>query len=485
MNANLDYETEVGIITASVRVLAIEGDKNELARRSVDIIGDCTERGLLGVGDGGLLKRISALFARIFREREVILRSETGVRYLVLSPTVQKIVAGGALVAMIAVLWTMVAREEAWRLVDAKRQEVARAESAYRAAIDNLGTAVDTATEKGRAESAAAMLNLVEQNETLKQHLKDVSDRLTTAETERARASAEHEALVARMRKLDDQVRAIASRHSEFSSLMSTLSSGIDDAMAERGRLAVEADRLAADRTAVGAEVAELTKQQSQMQAKHEATIDKLAERTQAGIDVLKRMISRTGLDPDKVLPGTAEGGMGGPFVPVPPGAADDQTHAKLVGLGTQIGQLAQMRKLMHALPIGAPLENYNLMSPFGVRRDPLTGQLAMHNGLDLAGTYHEGVMATAPGVVKIAGWSGEYGNMVEIDHGYGLFTRYAHLSRVQVKVGQKVTFHQVIGIMGTTGRSTGPHVHYEVMYDGKNLNPAKFLEAARYVPKQ
>ncbi len=430
------------------------------------------------------MKRISALIARVFREREVILRSDVGVRYLILSPALQKSVAAGAAVVLGVLVWTVIAREEAWRLVDAKRQEVARAESAYRAAIDNLGSAVDTAQEKGRAESAAAMLNLVEQNESLQQHLKDVSDRLATAESERARASAEHETLVARMKKLDDQVRAIASRHSEFSSLMSTLSSGLDDAMAERGRLAVEADRLAADRSAVSAEMAELGRQQSLLQANHEATIDHLSQRTQAGIDMLKRMISRTGLDPDKVLPtGADSGGLGGPFVPVP--GAEDKTRAKLVGLGTQIGKLAQMRKLVHSLPVGAPLQNYNLMSPFGVRRDPLTGQLAMHPGVDLAGSYHEPVMATGPGVVKTAGWAGEYGNMVEIDHGYGLVTRYAHLSRVQVKAGQKVAFHQVVGIMGTTGRSTGPHVHYEVLSDGKTLNPAKFLEAARDVPKQ
>jgi len=440
---------------------------------------------LSGVGDGGRLKRISAFIARIFRERELILRSETGVRYLVLSPALQKSVAAGALLVLGVVVWTIAAREEAWRLVDAKRQEVARAESAYRAAIDTLGTAVDTATEKGRAESAAAMLNLVEQNETLQQHLKDVSDRLATAEGERARAAAQHEELVARMRKLDEQVRAIASRHSEFSSLMSTLSSGLDDAMAERGRLAVEADRLAADRNAVNAEMAELSRQQTQMQANHEATIERLSQRTQAGIDMLKRLISRTGLDPDKVLPTNADsGGMGGPFVPIPPGA-EDKTRAKLVGLGSQIGKLAQMRKLLHSLPAGAPLDNYNLMSPFGVRRDPITGQLAMHAGVDLAGSYHEPVKATGPGEVKVAGWSGEYGNMVEIDHGYGLMTRYAHLARVQVKVGQRVAYHQVIGIMGSTGRSTGPHVHYEVLSDGKNLNPAKFLEAARDVPKQ
>lgn len=413
----------------------------------------------------------------------MILRSDTGVRYVVLSPALQQAVAAGAFVAITALVWTTVAREQAWRLMDSQRREVAQAESAYRAAIDTLGNAVDTAQEKGRAENAAAMLNLIEQNQSLQQHLKDVSDRLASAEGERDRAAAAHEALVARMKKLDDQVRGIASRHSEFSSLMSSLSDGLDDAMAERGRLAVAADRLAAERSAVNADLAELGRRQTALEATHEATIDRLSQKTQAGIDGLKRLIARTGLDPDKILRDPSTAGMGGPLVPVPGG--EDKTRAKLVSLGSRIGTLQQMRNLLRSLPVGAPLETYNLVSPFGIRRDPITGQLAMHNGADLAGSYHEPVTATAPGVVKVAGWHGEYGNLVEIDHGFGLATRYAHLSRIQVKVGQKVAARQVIGIMGSTGRSTGPHVHYEVLSDGKNVNPAKFLEAARYVPKQ
>lgn len=434
------------------------------------------------MSNGGSLKRISAFIARAFREREIILRSDAGVRYLVLKPAVQQVAAAGALVVLGTVSWTVIAHGRAQRLADMNRQEVVRVESAYRAAIDTLDTAVDSAEEKGRAESAAAMLKLIEQNRALQHQLKDVGDRLNTAEDERERAAAAHEALVARMRKIDQQVRGIASRHSEFSSLMTNLSQGLDDAMAERGRLAVAADRLAADRSAVEAGLAELGRRQTALEADHEATIERLAKRTQAGIDGLKRVIGRTGLNPDKLLPAASKAGMGGPFVPVPDG--ENRTRAKLVGLGTQIDALQQMRKLLHALPVGAPLATYNLMSPFGVRRDPLTGQLAMHDGLDLAGSYHEPVRSTGPGVVKIAGWSGDYGNMVEIDHGFGLMTRYAHLARVQVKVGQQVSLHQVIGIMGTTGRSTGPHVHYEVLSDGKNLNPAKFLEAARYVPK-
>jgi murein DD-endopeptidase MepM/ murein hydrolase activator NlpD len=430
---------------------------------------------------GGLLKRIVGFTDRVFREREIILRSDTGVRYVVLTPTVQQVMAGGLTLAVLCLIWALIARQEAWRLVEFKQSEVARVEEAYRMAIDSLGAAVDTAQEKGRAESAVQLLNLVEQNESLEQRLGDIRSRLATAEAERARAAAAHEGLIARLRKLDDQVRSMVSRHHELSSLTTTLSDGLDEAMAERGRLAVESDRLASDRTAVNTEIAELGKRQAALNASHEATIAQIAERTKAGIDGLKRLINRTGLDADKVLH-TQSPGVGGPFVPA--SKREDASRANLVGLGSQIGHLQEMRKLLRSLPVGAPADAYTVMSPFGVRRDPFTGQPAMHNGLDLAAANHSPVAATAPGTVTVAGWSGEFGNMIEISHGFGLSTRYAHLSRVHVKVGQHVAARQVIGLVGTTGRSTGPHVHYEVLSEGKNLNPAKFLEAARYVPK-
>ncbi len=427
--------------------------------------------------------RVSEILKRLFRERELILRSDSGVRYVVLSPNTQRVLAASFLFALVGLIWTVAGRQEAWRLVDAKRVEVARVEEAYRLAIDSLGAAVDGAQEKGRAESATAILNLVEQNENLQKHLKDIEQRLAGAEAERSRAAAAHESLVERLRKLDGQLRGIASRHAELSSLMPALEAGLDEAMAERGRLAIEGDRLASERTTLNAELAELGRRQDVLNTTHEATIAQLSQRTQAGIEGLKRLIARTGINPDKVLAGPVPSGVGGPFVPAPD-TKEDRIHADLVGLGSQIGKLQEMRKLLRALPVGAPLDNYNLMSPFGVRRDPFTGQLAVHNGVDLSAPPRTPVAATAAGTVILAGWQGEYGNMVEIDHGYGLTTRYAHLSRIQVKVGQHVAAKHVIGLVGTTGRSTGPHVHYEVLNDGKNLNPAKFLEAARYVPK-
>lgn len=142
------------------------------------------------------------------------------------------------------------------------------------------------------------------------------------------------------------------------------------------------------------------------------------------------------------------------------------------------------MRSALHRLPFGAPLRDYGVMSPYGVRRDPFNGQLAMHSGLDMSAPMRTPVMATAPGRVSVASWSGEYGNLVEIQHDFGISTRYGHLTRIDVRVGQRVERQQTVGLLGSTGRSTGPHVHYEVIVDGRTVDPARYVEAIRNVRK-
>jgi murein DD-endopeptidase MepM/ murein hydrolase activator NlpD len=116
--------------------------------------------------------------------------------------------------------------------------------------------------------------------------------------------------------------------------------------------------------------------------------------------------------------------------------------------------------------------------SPFGVRVDPFLRVPAMHTGIDFRGEMGEPIHATAAGTVTMAGWSGGYGNMVEVNHGNGLATRYGHLSRIDVTVGQSIRLGQVVGRLGSTGRSTGPHVHYETRVYGEAVNPSKFLDA-------
>jgi murein DD-endopeptidase MepM/ murein hydrolase activator NlpD len=125
------------------------------------------------------------------------------------------------------------------------------------------------------------------------------------------------------------------------------------------------------------------------------------------------------------------------------------------------------------------PIEGeIDLQSGFGVRIDPFLGTPAMHTGLDLHAETGDPVRATADGTVVAAGWSGGYGRVVDVDHHNGLSTRYAHLSSIEVRVGQSVKSGQIVGKVGSTGRSTGPHLHYETRLKGEPVDPQKFLRA-------
>ena len=135
-------------------------------------------------------------------------------------------------------------------------------------------------------------------------------------------------------------------------------------------------------------------------------------------------------------------------------------------------------------LPLTAPLESYRVTSGFGDRTDPFNGEPALHEGIDLIGPLRSPVLSTAPGRVVFAGRKGSYGRMVEIDHGLGIRTRYAHLQSIAVKVGDRVEFRQKLGVMGSSGRSSGAHVHYEVLVNGKPKNPMNFLKAGKNVLK-
>jgi len=149
----------------------------------------------------------------------------------------------------------------------------------------------------------------------------------------------------------------------------------------------------------------------------------------------------------------------------------------------TVVDELEAMQAAINYVPLSSPLMvSRRFTSGFGIRRDPINGRHSSHHGIDFAAAWASPVTATAAGVVKFAGTRSGWGRMVEIDHGNGFVTRYAHMSRIVVKPGQKVNLHDKVGALGSSGRSTGPHVHYEILFKGKPLNPRRFIEAGRYV---
>ncbi|WP_206454085.1 M23 family metallopeptidase [Aurantimonas marina] len=162
----------------------------------------------------------------------------------------------------------------------------------------------------------------------------------------------------------------------------------------------------------------------------------------------------------------------GGPFEPVPVDYNFDESYAEL---DTALASLQKIHSVAATLPISEPLPGSRLSSSFGIRSDPFLGRRGLHSGDDYAAASGTPVPATAPGTITKAGRAGGYGNLVEIDHGNGITTRYAHMLRVDVAVGQTVAKGTKIGEVGSTGRSTGPHLHYEVRRNGRAVDPARF----------
>src|SRR5260221_1485900 len=191
-------------------------------------------------------------------------------------------------------------------------------------------------------------------------------------------------------------------------------------------------------------------------------------------LDEVERVLGSTGLS--RLLAKLdGNGAEGGPFV------AASKAGEEPDAISPQ--QLLALRELAKILPTSLPLADYRLTSLFGIRRDPFNRRAAFHTGMDLAAPYMTPVYATAPGTVAYAGRRGEYGNVVEIDLGDGITTRYAHQHRYTVLVGQRVAAQTQIGFVGSTGRSTGPHLHYEVLVNGKPQDPAKFISLAGLIP--
>jgi murein DD-endopeptidase MepM/ murein hydrolase activator NlpD len=187
-------------------------------------------------------------------------------------------------------------------------------------------------------------------------------------------------------------------------------------------------------------------------------------------------LLSSVGVDLDKLAArfGATRPGQGGPFIAARDLKANAAAGADAIPEG--------LRKMLKALPLSAPLMHYQLESRFGVRHDPFNRHAAMHTGLDLSAPFKSPVFSTAPGTVIFAGSKGEFGRVVDIDHGSGIVTRYAHLHRIMVAPGQHVGMREQIGLLGSSGRSTGPHVHYEVQVDGVPQDPEKFLQAGNIV---
>jgi murein DD-endopeptidase MepM/ murein hydrolase activator NlpD len=226
--------------------------------------------------------------------------------------------------------------------------------------------------------------------------------------------------------------------------------------------------------SSLGVTLGRLASSLDRVEQRQSMALARLDDRYVAKARLLRGVLTQLGVKVD-----TPEAGVGGPFIPVKLPAENESFQRALMRVSLARAESDRLSIRLNTVPLRKPVAGeIDETSPFGVRMDPFVHEAAMHTGIDFRGEMGEPIHATAAGTVSIASWTGGYGKMVEIDHGNGLATRYGHLSEIDVGVGDKVRIGQVIGKLGSTGRSTGPHVHYETRIDGAPVNPQKFLDA-------
>lgn len=220
-----------------------------------------------------------------------------------------------------------------------------------------------------------------------------------------------------------------------------------------------------------------LTQSLDQIEATQLRTVNVIAGHARQTEAQLKQIIAATGLPAEKMQPPTSA--AGGPFVPFKLDGAHSPFEREVLRMQNHVANADRLRRIAMRLPLRKPLSgDPQITSGYGARIDPFNGRLASHTGIDFRQAWGSPVRATAAGVVIFAGANGGYGNMVDIDHGNGVVSRYAHLSAIVVKAGQSIASGAVLGRLGSTGRSTGPHLHYEVRYNDQPLDPRRFLSA-------
>ena len=319
---------------------------------------------------------------------------------------------------------------------------------------------------------------LVEHNAELQTSLRSISDELRDTQNDRTHIVSAREALRGKVTELEDKTSGLATRNFVLKENLDTVESGLQAALSERNQARFQRSRMKIY-------VKQLETRLADLQQSYEVSVQRLTERTVTRITDLEHVISLAGIDPSKLARNDERtGGQGGPFIPVetPDDMPAGELKKNLDTLDIHLARLNTLQSAMRNLPLTAPLRSYYITSGYGKRRDPLNKRWAAHYGVDFGSTRKAKIHATAPGVVRRAGWKGRYGRYIEIDHGNGMITRYGHLHKIYVKRGQKVKFQQKIGLLGNSGRATGPHLHYETVFKKRSINPLKFIKAGRHV---
>ncbi|MEM1384094.1 MAG: DUF5930 domain-containing protein [Pseudomonadota bacterium] len=431
-----------------------------------------------------------ARIARAFCEKCIYVKCADRVRHISLSSSAQK---GIAVAGLIGLVWIAYASTSLLQR-SIEGQSVAMRLDAMREAY----LARIAAMEEDQHILAQRLARASSRAQTSTARYSDLQRRLVQSESRVAAADMELASLNAELQRVSQERKSelemLAAREQEVVALslaladaqntgttlaasVKTVGQAMRKVIAERDGAREEAHRVGIQMAAIESELELITDRQ-------EVLLAQLETAARLSIEGLGNMFSRAKLDMEAILSQTrrAEMGSGGPLQPVPVEELQTQTDLRIAALITDLERINLMRFAAQRIPLARPVGTGRYTSGFGRRRDPFTRQLSMHSGLDIAAPRGTPIYATADGVVTFSGRQSGYGITVKIRHAFGFETLYAHLNRAHVNVGDRVDRGHHIADMGSTGRSTGSHLHYEVRVDRQPVNPMRFIEAARDV---
>ncbi|MEM7743012.1 MAG: DUF5930 domain-containing protein [Pseudomonadota bacterium] len=434
---------------------------------------------------------------KVFPERRVYIRSDDRTQYLTFAPTSQF----GAAVAVSALLgWTAYTTTAFVSTAMDGRTAVNRLEAtkdAYEiqlAALREQQRLLEEEINRSNSRGDVVTRELSDKQQVLV----ETAAELRAAQAELTGLRVRMEALLTERRTERDQINALneevtalrlslADAHyddAELTETVATFSATMARVIAERDHAVSRSDGLSGQVAALEAEIV-------QWQGRQENLLAQLEDATRTSLASLDSLFVGTNVDLESILNATRRdytGRGGGPVDDTDPDRQSylqpvpEEDYARVARLTTDMERISLMRVAIDRLPFGLPTKGARRTSGFGMRRDPMRRSSRMHNGVDFAAPVGTAIYATGEGVVTYSGRQRGYGIIVKIRHAFGFETVYAHLSKSRVSVGQRVSRGDRIADMGSTGRSTGSHLHYEVRVNGTPINPSTFIKAARDV---
>ncbi len=436
--------------------------------------------------------KLHAGLERHFPERRLFLKSDSETRFIRLKPEVQ---LAGFTMAGVVLAWAFIAT--AILLMDSIgsgnfREQARRDQQIYQERLNEMAAERDARADEARAAQARFNSALA--------RISDMQSELLASETRRRELETGIGVIQATLRRTMDerdeareelgQARlALAENGSTPGQAAgSATESTLDFLTAALSETAGERDQIEANAQEALLQADEMATELALLRDQNDAIFRQLEEAMTVSVEPLDKMFRAAGMSTDSLIDQVRRGysGQGGPLTPISlstMGEMPSPDASRANRILNQMDRLNLYRIAAEKAPFAIPVKAaYRFTSGYGYRRDPKTGGRRMHKGVDFAGPVGTPLYATGDGVVVHAGWQSGYGRLVKIRHEFGIETRYAHLSRIRVKEGQRVSRGDRIGDMGASGRVTGPHLHYEVRVGGKSVNPMTYIKAARDV---